>query len=50
MKESKFLGALLPSSPDFAPIIQAVREKYYLRPDGFYQGAKQSGFYDSETT
>jgi hypothetical protein len=30
MKESKFLGALLPSSPDIAPIIQAVREKYSL--------------------
>ena len=37
MKESKFLGALLPSSPDFAPIIEAVREKYNLHevdPDG----------------
>ncbi len=30
MKESKFLGALLPSSPDFAPIIEAVRGKYSL--------------------
>lgn len=30
MKESKFLGALLPSHPDIAPIIQAVREKYNL--------------------
>jgi len=25
MKESKLLGTLLPSSPDFAPIIVAVR-------------------------
>lgn len=30
MKESKFLGALLPSSPDFLPIIEAIREKYNL--------------------
>ncbi len=30
MKESKFLGALIPSHPDFLPIIQAVREKYKL--------------------
>ena len=30
MNESKFLGALLPASPDFAPIIEAVREKYGL--------------------
>lgn len=30
MKESKFLGALLPSSPDFLPIIEAIREKYKL--------------------
>jgi len=30
MKESKFLGALLPSSPDFVPIIEAVREKYNI--------------------
>jgi hypothetical protein len=30
MKENKFLGALLPSSPDLLPIIQAVREKYNL--------------------
>ena len=38
MKESKFLGALLPSSPDFAPIIEAVRRKYTnlheVDPDG----------------
>lgn len=37
MKESRFLGALLPSSPDFAPIIEAVRGKYNLHevdPDG----------------
>jgi len=30
MKESKFLGALLLSSPDFIPMIEAVREKYNL--------------------
>jgi hypothetical protein len=30
MKGSKFFGALLPSSPDFLPIIEAVREKYNL--------------------
>ena len=27
MKESKFLGTLLPSHPDLIPIIQAMREK-----------------------
>ena len=31
MKESELLGALLPASPDFRPIIEAVREKYSLR-------------------
>ncbi len=30
MKESKLLGALLPSHPDLVPIIEAVREKYNL--------------------
>lgn len=30
MNESKFLGALLPSHPDYKPIIQMVREKYNL--------------------
>ena len=35
MKE-KILGALLPSSPDFVPIIKAVREKYDL--PGIYLG------------
>jgi hypothetical protein len=30
MKEQKLLGALLPSSPDFAPIIESVKEKYNL--------------------
>ncbi len=30
MKESKFLGALLPSSPDFLPITEAIRGKYTL--------------------
>ena len=38
MQEQKFLGALLPSSPDFAPIIEAVRRKYTnlheVDPDG----------------
>ncbi len=29
-EEAELLGALLPSSPDYAPIIQAVREKYNL--------------------
>jgi hypothetical protein len=36
LKESRFLGALLPSHPDFLPIVQAIREKYNLpeiRPD-----------------
>jgi len=36
MKESQFLGTLLPSSPDFLPIIQELRYKYNLpeiRPD-----------------
>jgi hypothetical protein len=30
MKEAQFLGTLLPSHPDFIPIIQAIREKYSL--------------------
>ena len=30
MKESQLLGTLLPSHPDFIPIVQAVREKYNL--------------------
>ena len=30
MKETKFLGALLPSSPDFLPIIEGIRRKYNL--------------------
>jgi hypothetical protein len=30
MKESQFLGTLLPSSPDFLPIEQAIRGKYNL--------------------
>lgn len=30
MKESKFLGTLLPSHPDLIPIVQAMREKYKL--------------------
>ena len=37
MKESQLLGTLLPSLPDFIPIIQAIREKYNLpeiSPDG----------------
>jgi hypothetical protein len=32
MKESHFLGTLLPSHPDFLPIEKAIREKYNL-PD-----------------
>jgi len=30
MKEAKLLGSLLPSSPDFKPIIDEIREKYKL--------------------
>ena len=30
MKESEFLGTLLPSQPDFIPIEKAIREKYNL--------------------
>lgn len=30
MKEAEFLGGLLPSHPDFEPIIKAVRKKYNL--------------------
>ena len=30
MKESQFLGTLLPSHPDFLPIEQVIREKYGL--------------------
>ena len=35
MKESKLLGSLMPTHPDIAPIIQAIRDKYqipYKRP------------------
>jgi hypothetical protein len=32
MKENKFLGNLLPSSPDLQPIIEVIREKYNLAP------------------
>ena len=28
MKESHFIGALMPSHPDFQPIIEGIREKY----------------------
>lgn len=37
MNESEFLSTLLPSSPDFQPVIQTIREKYQLPevdPDG----------------
>jgi len=30
VKESKLLGSLIPSHPDFAPIIQEIKEKYQL--------------------
>jgi hypothetical protein len=30
MKESHFIGTLMPSHPDFQPIIQEIREKYSL--------------------
>jgi hypothetical protein len=30
MKESKFLGSLLPSQPDFISIEKRIREMYYL--------------------
>ena len=30
MKESQFIGTLMPSHPDFQPIIQEIREKYRL--------------------
>jgi hypothetical protein len=30
MKESQFLGTLLPSHPNFLPIVEAIREKYGL--------------------
>jgi len=30
MKETKFLGTFLPSSPNFLPIIRQIREKYQL--------------------
>jgi hypothetical protein len=30
MKETELLGTLLPSHPDFIPILQAIREKYNL--------------------
>jgi hypothetical protein len=30
MKESQFFGTLMPSHPDFQPIIQAMLEKYQL--------------------
>ena len=31
MKESQFLGTVLPSHPAFQPLIQQMREKYGLR-------------------
>jgi hypothetical protein len=37
MKESQFIGSLMPSHPDFQPIIQEIRDKYQLPevdPDG----------------
>ena len=37
MKESQFIGTLMPSYPDLQPIIQEIREKYQLPevdPDG----------------
>ena len=37
MNESEFLSTLLPSSPDFQPIVQAMRDKYSLpevNPEG----------------
>jgi hypothetical protein len=30
MQASQFFGTLIPSHPDFQPIIQAIREKYQL--------------------
>lgn len=30
MKESQFIGTLMPSHPDFQSIIQELREKYSL--------------------
>jgi len=30
MQESKLLGKLLPTSPDFLPIVQQLRDKYGL--------------------
>jgi hypothetical protein len=30
MKEPQFIGSLMPSHPDFQPIIQTIREKYQL--------------------
>jgi hypothetical protein len=30
MKESKFLNKLLPTSPDFLPIVREIRRKYLL--------------------
>lgn len=37
MQESKLLGTLLPTAPDFHPIIERMREKHglaELSPDG----------------
>jgi hypothetical protein len=37
MKETKFLGSLMPTHPDFLPIVQKLREKYSLwevNPEG----------------
>lgn len=30
MKEAKIIGSLMPSHPEFAPIIEEIREKYKL--------------------
>jgi hypothetical protein len=34
MKESEFLGKLLPGHPDIKPIIENIREKYQIPPIG----------------
>ncbi len=30
MKETKFLGTLMPARPDLIPIVEAMRKKYNL--------------------
>jgi len=51
MKESQFIGILMPSHPDFQPMIQEIREKYQLSPSAVENRKRlfgvAFGFYDN---